>query len=117
MFVVEVREADEANCHYAMNVGVVACKGTHMHTIWMRGKRASPKERKVCQLCADWLVREELADIACTAFFCMRCVGPLCMFRSRWWWPNISARIMNVIDGSKRVLLSEIVRVRFTSNH
>ena len=117
MFVVEVPEADKANCRYAMNVGVVACTGTHMHTIWMRGKRASPKERKVCQPCADWLVWEKLADIARTAFSCMRCVGPLCMLRSRWQWHNISARIMNVIDGSKRVLLSEIVRVRFTSNH
>ena len=67
MFVVEVSGADNCNCHYAMNVDMVACKGKDMHTVWMRSKRAAPKERKVCQPCADWLVGEKLADIAPTA--------------------------------------------------
>ena len=99
-----------------MHVGVVACNGRDMNTVWMWSKRAAPKERKVCQPCADWLVGEKLADIARTAFSCIGCVGPLCMLRSRWQWHNISARIMNVSDGSNRVLLFEIVRIRFISN-
>ena len=44
-------------------VNMVACKRIHVHTIWTRSKRATPKERKVCQPCADWLVVEKLADI------------------------------------------------------
>ena len=105
MSVVEVSGADNSNCHYAMNVDMVACKGKDMHTVWMRSKRAAPKERKVCQPCADLLVGEKLADIARTAFSCMRCGGPLCMLRSRWQWHSISARSMNVSDRSKRVWL------------
>ena len=66
MFVVEVSGADNCNCHYAMNVDMVACKGRDMHTLWMRSKRAAPKRRGVCQSCADWVVRENLADIAST---------------------------------------------------
>ena len=57
-----------------MHVGVVACNGRDMNTVWMWSKRAAPKERKVCQPCADWLVGEKLADIARTAFSCMCCV-------------------------------------------
>ena len=38
-----------------------------MLSIWMRSKCASPKGREVCQSCADWLVRENLADIVPTA--------------------------------------------------
>ena len=64
MFVFEVSGADNGSCHYAQNVNMAACKQIHVHTIWMRSKCATPKERTVCQPCADWFVGEKLADIA-----------------------------------------------------
>ena len=64
MFVFEVSRADNGSCHYAQNVSMAACKQIHVHTIWMRSKCATPKERTVCQPCADWFVGEKLADIA-----------------------------------------------------
>ena len=64
MFVSEVSGADNGSCHYAQNVSMAACKQIHVHTIWMRSKCATPKERTVCQPCADWFVGEKLADIA-----------------------------------------------------
>ena len=64
MFVVEVSGADSGKCYYAQNVNMGSCKGNHVLSIWMRSKRASPKGREVCQSCADWLVRENLADKA-----------------------------------------------------
>jgi hypothetical protein len=67
MFVVEVSGADSGNCHYAQNVNMGSCEGNHVLSIWMRSKCASPKGREVCQSCADWLVRENLADIVLTA--------------------------------------------------
>ena len=67
MFVFEVSGADNGSCHYAQNVNMAACKQIHVHTIWMRSKRATPKGREVCQSCADWLVRDNLADMAPTA--------------------------------------------------
>ena len=59
--------ADSGNCHYAQNVNMGSCEGNHVLSIWMRSKCASPKGRDVCQSCADWLVRENLADIVPTA--------------------------------------------------
>ena len=67
MFVVEVSGADSGKCYYAQNVNMGSCEGNHVLSIWMRSKCASPKGREVCQSCADWLVRENLADIVLTA--------------------------------------------------
>ena len=66
MLVVEVFGADSGNCHCAQNENMVACHRNNVHIIWMRSKRAAPKRREVCQSCADWVVRENLADIAST---------------------------------------------------
>ena len=39
------------------------CSQYAVGRVWMKGKRASPKERLVCLPCSDWLVDEQLADV------------------------------------------------------
>jgi hypothetical protein len=40
-----------------------ACNQISAAAVWMRGKRASPKERLVCPPCGQWLCREGLGDM------------------------------------------------------
>ena len=41
----------------------MGCSRDAVVCVWMRGKRASPKERLVCPPCSEWLVAEQLADV------------------------------------------------------
>ena len=50
-------------CYYADNVYMLACKQRSSHMVWMCSKRASPKERACCTVCAAWLIGENLALI------------------------------------------------------
>ena len=51
-------------CFYSGNENMPACKQQGGLCIRMTGKRASPKERNCCSVCAQWLVAESLGEIA-----------------------------------------------------
>ena len=39
------------------------CSQYAVGRVWMKGNRASPKERLLCLPCSEWLVAEQLADV------------------------------------------------------
>ena len=50
-------------CFYSCNGNMPACKQLGGICIRMTGKRASPKERNCCSVCAQWLVARNLGDV------------------------------------------------------
>ena len=46
-----------------MNGNFLDCSQYAVGRVWMKGKRASPKERLVCSPCSEWLVAGQLADV------------------------------------------------------
>ena len=50
-------------CFYSGNENMPDCRQQGGMCIWMTGKRASPKERSCCSVCAQWLVARNLGDV------------------------------------------------------
>ena len=50
-------------CYYSGNENMPDCKQLGGTCIRMTGKRASPKERNCCFVCAQWLVAESLGNV------------------------------------------------------
>ena len=55
-------EAQYDLCYYSGS-NISCCAGNGVHEIWMRGRRATPKQRLVCGPCLAWVTRYELADL------------------------------------------------------
>ena len=51
----------EEACFYNKGRGS-GCHRVAVQRVWMRGKRSSPKERRVCAVCLLWLTENEIAD-------------------------------------------------------
>ena len=49
-------------CYYSGS-NISSCAGNGVHEIWMRGRRATPKQRLVCGPCLAWVTRDVLADL------------------------------------------------------
>jgi hypothetical protein len=55
--------AELASCYYAGNDQLASqCRQLAWTAVCMIGKRASPKNRLVCSVCAAWLLEEDLAQ-------------------------------------------------------
>ena len=48
-------------CFYNKGCGS-GCHRNVVYSVWMRGRRSSPKGRRVCVVCLLWLTENELAD-------------------------------------------------------
>ena len=59
---VAIVRVDDA-CFYNKGCGS-GCHRTAVQSVWMRGKRSSPKGRRVCGACLLWLTENDLADRA-----------------------------------------------------
>jgi hypothetical protein len=67
-------------CFYSGNENNPACKELGGTCIRMTGKRASPKERSCCSVCAQWLVAESLGNVVVEEAKMMTSRGPACFY-------------------------------------
>ena len=67
-------------CFYSGNENNLACKQLGGTWIRMTGKRACPKVRSCCSVCAQWLVAESLGNVVVEEVKMMTSRCPACFY-------------------------------------